>query len=60
MKKFLILALILCSDLVFAASSRDIQISRKTTDILIHGIKFRNFYKAEAVTKQPLKLSTFK
>lgn len=59
MNKLLIIALLLCQNLVFSASSRDIQISRKTTDILIHGIKFRNFYRAEAVTKKPLKLNTF-
>ena len=41
------------------ASSRELQLSRKYTEIEIHGIKFKNFYKAEAVTKQPLKLNAF-
>ena len=59
MRKVLLIALILTCSTLFAASSRDIQISRKTTDIEIHGIKFRNFYRAEAVTQKPLKLSTF-
>ncbi|WDE96281.1 DUF1570 domain-containing protein [Lentisphaera profundi] len=59
MNKLLIIVLLVSSTILSAASSRDLQISRKTTDILIHGIKFRNFYKAEAQTKKPLKINTF-